>query len=98
MAHPLKLYNYAHAPNPRRVRIFAAEKGITLSLEEVDILAGQGRTPEFLAKNSSGAVPVLERPERTGGDREVESPGGTGTVCSNRTHDSKYQSDLSNAF
>ena len=60
MAHPLKLYNYARAPNPRRVRIFAAEKGIELSLEEVDILDGQSRTPEFLAKNSSGAVPVLE--------------------------------------
>ena len=58
MASPLKLYNYAHTPNPRRVRIFAAEKGIALSLEEVDILAGQSRTPEFLAKNSSGAVPV----------------------------------------
>jgi glutathione S-transferase len=60
MAPPLKLYNYAQAPNPRRVRIFAAEKGIELSLEEVDILTGQNRTPEFLAKNSSGAVPVLE--------------------------------------
>ena len=60
MIGPLKLYNHAVAPNPRRVRIFAAEKGIELSLEEVDILAGQSRTPEFLAKNSSGAVPVLE--------------------------------------
>jgi glutathione S-transferase len=60
MARSLKLYNYAGAPNPRRVRIFAAEKGIELSLEEVDILSGQSRTPEFLAKNSSGAVPVLE--------------------------------------
>jgi glutathione S-transferase len=60
MARPLKLYNHAVAPNPRRVRIFAAEKGIQLALEEVDILAGQSRTPEFLAKNSSGAVPVLE--------------------------------------
>jgi len=56
----MKLYNHALAPNPRRVRIFAAEKGMELSLEEVDILAGQCRTPEFLAKNSSGAVPVLE--------------------------------------
>ena len=46
----MKLYNHALAPNPRRVRIFAAEKGIKLELEEV----------EFLAKNSSGAVPVLE--------------------------------------
>jgi glutathione S-transferase len=56
----MKLYNHALAPNPRRVRIFAAEKKIELSLEEIDILAGQSRTPEFLAKNSSGGVPVLE--------------------------------------
>jgi glutathione S-transferase len=60
MARPLKFYNHSVAPNPRRVRIFAAEKGIELSLEEVDILAGQSRTSEFLAKNSSGGVPVLE--------------------------------------
>ena len=56
----MKLYNHSQAPNPRRVRIFAAEKGIELALEEIDILAGQSRTPEFLAKNSSGAVPLLE--------------------------------------
>jgi glutathione S-transferase len=60
MARPVKLYNHSLAPNPRRVRIFAAEKGIELALEEIDILAGHSRTPEFLAKNSSGAVPVLE--------------------------------------
>jgi glutathione S-transferase len=60
MARPLKLYNHAVAPNPRRVRIFAAEKGIELALEHVDILTGQSRTPDFLAMNSSGAVPVLE--------------------------------------
>ena len=53
MAHPVKLYNHSVAPNPRRVRIFAAEKGIQLALE---VLAGQSRTPEFLAKNPSGAV------------------------------------------
>ncbi len=56
----MKLYNHSQAPNPRRVRIFAAEKGIELALEEIDILAGQSRTPEFLANNSSGAVPLLE--------------------------------------
>lgn len=60
MSRPLKLYNHSQAPNPRRVRIFAAEKGINLTLEEVDILTGKSRTPEFLVKNSSGAVPVLE--------------------------------------
>ncbi|MFZ2076918.1 MAG: glutathione S-transferase family protein [Xanthobacteraceae bacterium] len=56
----MKLYSHSVAPNPRRVRIFAAEKGIDLTLEEVDILVGQSRKPEFLAKNSSGGVPVLE--------------------------------------
>ena len=60
MARPVKPYNHSLAPNPRRVRIFAAEKGIELALEEIDILTGQSRMPEFLAKNSSGAVPVLE--------------------------------------
>jgi len=60
MSSSMKLYNHSLAPNPRRVRIFAAEKGVNLTLEEVDILAGQSRTPEFLAKNSSGGVPVLE--------------------------------------
>ena len=60
MARPMKLYSHSVAPNPRRVRIFAVEKGIELRLADVDILAGQSRTPEFLAKNSSGGVPVLE--------------------------------------
>ena len=56
----MKLYSHALAPNPRRVRIFAAEKGIELVLEDIDFFAGQSRTSEFLAKNSSGGVPVLE--------------------------------------
>lgn len=56
----MKLYNHPVAPNPRRVRIFAAEKGIPLTLVDLDVLAGACRTPEFLAKNSSGGVPVLE--------------------------------------
>ena len=60
MASAMKLYSHALAPNPRRVRIFAAEKGIELALQDIDILAGESRTPEFLAKNSSGGVPVLE--------------------------------------
>src|SRR5215475_3978347 len=60
MASGMKLYSHALAPNPRRVRIFAAEKGIELAVQDVDILAGQSRRPEFLAKNPSGGVPVLE--------------------------------------
>jgi glutathione S-transferase len=56
----MKLYNHPVAPNPRRVRIFAAEKGIKLELDDIDLIAGQSRTPDFLAKNTSGGVPVLE--------------------------------------
>src|SRR5262249_52663857 len=56
----MKLYNHSQAPTPRRVRIFMAEKGISLPMEEVDLMAGKNRTPEFLAKNPSGGLPVLE--------------------------------------
>ena len=60
MASGMKLYSHALAPNPRRVRIFAAERGIELAVQDIDILAGQSRRPEFLAKNPSDGVPVLE--------------------------------------
>ena len=56
----MKLYNHSQAPNPRRVRIFMAEKGISLPMEEIDLMAGKNRTPEFLAKIPSGGLPVLE--------------------------------------
>jgi hypothetical protein len=64
MPDPVKLYNHSQASDPRRVRIFAAEEGIELSPEEVNILAGQSLTPEFLAKSSSGGVPVRQRSHR----------------------------------
>ncbi len=47
------------APNPRRVRIFLAEKGIFLAFEEVDLMAGELRTPEFTALNPLQRVPIL---------------------------------------
>ena len=56
----MKLYDYEGAPNPRRVRMFAAEKGIELESVQVDIRAGEQRSAEFLAKNPSGKIPVLE--------------------------------------
>jgi glutathione S-transferase len=57
----MKLYVSKYAPNPRRVTIFAAEKGITnIELVTVDMFSGEIRTPEFLAKNPLGRVPVLE--------------------------------------
>ena len=56
----MKLYDSAMAPNPRRVRIFLAEKGISVPTAQVDIGKRETRQPEFLAKNPLGGVPVLE--------------------------------------
>jgi glutathione S-transferase len=56
----MKLYTFAMAPNPRRVHVYIAEKGITLTLQTVDIIQGHNRTPEFLKKNPLGGLPVLE--------------------------------------
>jgi glutathione S-transferase len=59
----MKIYNHPLAPNPRRVRIFVAEKGLQIPYEDIDIFNDQQRTPEFLAKNPAGGVPVLELDE-----------------------------------
>jgi glutathione S-transferase len=56
----MKLYDYQLAPNPRRVRIFLAEKGITVPTVQVDLRAGEQFTPEFRAINPECTVPVLE--------------------------------------
>ena len=56
----MKLYDYPGAPNPRRVKIFAHEKGIDLELIHCDMAKGEHKTAAFLAKNPSGKIPVLE--------------------------------------
>lgn len=56
----MKLYGYANAPNPRKVTIFLAEKGLDVELVEIDMMKGAHKTPEFLQKNPSGKLPVLE--------------------------------------
>jgi len=54
----MKLLN-SLGPNPRIVRMFAAEKGMELDLEEVDLLGGENRQDAFLQKNPSGQLPTL---------------------------------------
>ncbi|MET0333003.1 MAG: glutathione S-transferase family protein [Rhizobacter sp.] len=57
----MKLYNAPiPAPNPRRVRIFLAEKGVSIPLEDVSIRDRAHKAPEFKQKNSLGQLPVLE--------------------------------------
>ena len=47
----MKIYDSQTAVNPRRVRIFLAEKGIQIPYEQVDIVTAANRTPEFRKKN-----------------------------------------------
>jgi len=54
------LYHDPRAPNPRRVRIFLAEKGIAYDTIEVSIAAAEHQTPEFRRKNPLSLLPVLE--------------------------------------
>ncbi len=56
----MKLYDYKGAPNARRVRIFLAEKGITVPNVQVDLPQAENRQPPYLAKNPMGGVPMLE--------------------------------------
>ena len=56
----MKLYTFPGAPNPRRVHIYLAEKGIAVLFENVDIMTRANRTPDFLANvNPMGGIPVL---------------------------------------
>ena len=57
----MKLYTYPGAPNPRRVHIYLAEKGIEIPFETVDIMKRANREPEFVKNvNVMGGLPVLE--------------------------------------
>lgn len=58
----MKIYDFKGFPNPARIRIALAEKGLTEEVEfiTVDVPAGDHKRPAFLVKNPSGAVPVLE--------------------------------------
>jgi glutathione S-transferase len=63
----MKVYEFNGFPNPARVRIALAEKGLTDQVEfiSVDVPNGAHRQPEFLAKNPAGTVPVLELEDGT---------------------------------
>jgi glutathione S-transferase len=56
----MKLYDFAGAPNPRRVKIFLAEKNIDVELVPIDMMKREHKSDQFLQKNGSGKLPVLE--------------------------------------
>jgi glutathione S-transferase len=55
----MKLYDGGRAPNPRRVRIFMAEKGITVPTEQVELGKLQQRSADYTAINPMQRVPAL---------------------------------------
>jgi len=56
----MRIYDFHFAPNPRKLRVYLAEKGLSIPLVQVDITKGEQRNPEFLKKNPMGSLPVLE--------------------------------------
>lgn len=55
----MKIIEDGRAPNPRRVRMFLAEKGIEMTYEQLDINEGDHKTEEFTALNPMQRIPVL---------------------------------------
>jgi glutathione S-transferase len=61
----MKLYEEPRAPNPRRVRIFLAEKGISVPRVSIDINKMEHKTPEFAALNPLQRTPALQLDDGT---------------------------------
>jgi glutathione S-transferase len=55
----MRIIETRRAPNPRRVRIFLAEKGLAVPFEELDLMTEELKTAEFTALNPMQRVPVL---------------------------------------
>ncbi|MGO4569793.1 glutathione S-transferase family protein [Rhizobium sp. 2YAF20] len=63
----MKIHDRAGFPNPARIRIVLAEKGLDADVEfvSVDLIGAEHKQPDFLAKNPSGVLPVLELDDGT---------------------------------
>jgi glutathione S-transferase len=56
----LRLYDYLPSGNGYKVRLLLAQLEVPFELVQLDIVKGETRTPEFLAKNPNGRIPLLE--------------------------------------
>jgi glutathione S-transferase len=56
----LRLYDYLPSGNGYKVRLLLAQLAVPFELVTLDIVKGETRTPEFLAKNPNGRIPLLE--------------------------------------
>jgi glutathione S-transferase len=55
----MQLYD-SFGPNPRAMRMFLAEKGITIPTKPVDLMAAENRKPPYTDRNPGGQLPALE--------------------------------------
>ena len=61
----MKFYNSNFAPNPRRVRIFLSEKGLSIPRVDVDLAKLEHKTPDYSAVNPFQLIPALELDDGT---------------------------------
>ena len=55
----MQLYQNPISPNSRRAAIVAAQIGLPIELIPIDVIKGEHKTPEFLARNPNGMIPTL---------------------------------------
>ncbi|MGB0563491.1 MAG: glutathione S-transferase family protein [Spirulinaceae cyanobacterium] len=58
-----RLYQSQPSGNCYKIRLLLTQLGLPFEIVEIDIFKGESRTPEFLAKNPNGRVPLLELPD-----------------------------------
>lgn len=61
----MKLYDAGRAPNPRRVRVFLAEKGVTVPVISIDLARLEHKAPAYVAVNPLQRTPALELDDGT---------------------------------
>jgi glutathione S-transferase len=64
-ATPKRLYDFPFSGNGYKIRLALAYLGLAVEYEIVDIVAGEARSPAFLAKNPMGQIPMLELSDGT---------------------------------
>jgi glutathione S-transferase len=57
------LHDFLDSGNGYKIRLLLSQLGLPYRYHDVDILKGESRTPEFLAKNPNGRIPLLELPD-----------------------------------
>jgi glutathione S-transferase len=57
-----RLYDYLPSGNGYKVRLVLKQLGLPYELVDIDLKRGESRTPEFLARNRNGRIPLLEVP------------------------------------